>query len=91
MVKTRKQRQLNVNSTKVGFDTKIGLHTPAHQPTETQCPSQLLWRQFVQTLMVGSRDYSHQVTTVMVTFVRATCVLATLFLLVLILVAFVLS
>ena len=37
IVKTPTQRQLNNNSTKVGFDTKMTLQTTP-PTTETQCP-----------------------------------------------------
>ena len=38
IVKTPTQRQLNNNSTKVGFDMKMTLNTtPPHPTTQTQC------------------------------------------------------
>ena len=48
------QRQLNLTSTEVGFDTKMTLHTT--HPTQTQLPSQ---RASDQPLMLLKQQHQH--------------------------------
>ena len=82
-VKTSTQRQLNNNSTKVGFDTKMTLQTTPPHPTTP--PQKLNVRNisavtdpdFDQALNVVSWDYLEQNLAVAVTFVQATFVLVT--------------